>query len=82
MSRRGDVRRMLLARGWAEGEYAVLRKNGATWAGVGTGDSALSGPDRGRPGRTRGTWTVDFPGGVPAQVIVAACEATADGGGR
>lgn len=71
---RGDVRRMLLARGWAEERYAVLRKGGACWAGLDGGDSCLSGQPRASR-RGFGQWTVDFPAGVPATVVVAACEA-------
>jgi hypothetical protein len=77
VSARGDVRRMLLRRGWTEGEYAVLRKRAATWAGWSHGDSALSGPGRSRPGRQRSQWTVDFGADVPAAVIAAMAEAAA-----
>lgn len=79
MSQRGDVRRMLLARGWDEGEYAVLHKAGATWAGIARGDSALSGQGR-APWCQQ--WTVGFNRDVPARVIVAVCEAAAEGTGR
>ncbi len=68
MSERLDVRRMLLRRGWTEGRDLMLRKNGALWAvGSDCGDSGLDAPD--------GKWSVAFDSGVPARVIVAACEA-------
>jgi hypothetical protein len=71
MSERLDVRRMLLRRGWTEGRDRMLRKNGALWTCINDcGDSGLDSPDK--------TWTVEFDSGVPARVIVAACEAAAE----
>lgn len=76
MSDRLDVRRMLLRRGWTEHRHGVIRKGHAVWAVAnGAGDSFLDVPSR------RGTHVVEFPGGVPARVIVAACEAAASGPG-
>ncbi|MEU7149141.1 hypothetical protein AB0B15_14065 [Streptomyces sp. NPDC045456] len=76
MSERLDVRRMLLARGWTEKRHGLLEKGGASWAAVNDcGDSSLSGPRRGRPDDR---FTFDFPGDVPARVIVAAAEAAAE----
>jgi hypothetical protein len=69
MSERLDVRRMLLRRGWVEDRdlLCVLRKNGAVWALANTaGDSGLDGLD--------GKYTIAFDSGVPARVVVAACE--------
>ncbi|MFK8850431.1 hypothetical protein [Streptomyces sp. Ac-502] len=75
MSERLDVRRMLLARGWTEKRHGLLVKGDASWAATNDcGDSSLSGPARGRGDR----FTFDFPGDVPARVIVAAAEAAAE----
>ncbi|GCD44127.1 hypothetical protein [Streptomyces paromomycinus] len=76
MSERLDVRRMLLARGWTEKRSGLLMKGGACWAVTNDcGDSSLSGPRR---GRCDGQFTFDFPGDVPARVIVSAAEAAAE----
>lgn len=73
MGERLDVRRMLLRRGWTEGsDLCVLRKNGAVWALANTaGDSGLDGRDN--------KYSIAFDSGVPARVIVAACEEAANG---
>lgn len=74
MTERLDVRRMLLARGWTEEEHGLLVKGGASWAATNDcGDSSLSGP-----ARHGDQFTFDFPGDVPARVIVAAAEAAAE----
>jgi hypothetical protein len=69
MAERLDVRRMLLRRGWTEDPgLGKLRKNGALWAVTNdSGDSGLDGCNQ--------KYGIDFPSGVPARVIVAACEA-------
>lgn len=71
MSERLDVRRMLLRRGWTEDRgLGSLRKNGALWVVLNDcGDSGLDGLDR--------KYSVEFDSGVPARVIVGACEAAA-----
>lgn len=73
MAERLDVRRMLLRRGWTEGsDLSVLRKNGALWAVTSdAGDSGLDGRDQ--------KYTIAFDSGVPARVIVAACEEASRG---
>lgn len=74
MGERLDVRRMLLCRGWTEHRHGVFRKGRAVWAvGNDSGDSFLDVPSR------RGTHVVEFPNGVPARVVVAACEEAARG---
>lgn len=72
MSERLDVRRMLLRRGWTEDRklWPVLRKNGAHWAPTNNcGDSGF--------GAAENEYTINFDSGVPARVIVAACEEAA-----
>ncbi|MFF7022979.1 hypothetical protein ACFY97_18500 [Streptomyces klenkii] len=65
---RQDVRRMLLARGWAQDDEFILRKDGALWTETnGCRASGLDGVG----------YTIEFAGSVPARVIVAACEAAA-----
>lgn len=70
MGRRLDVRRVLLARGWEEDpERWLLRR---------TGDLVLGSPNEHRDcclHSDKDGWQVAVPGGVPARVIVAACEA-------
>jgi hypothetical protein len=79
MSDRLDVRRMLLARGWAEQEGAlVLSKGGAEWACTGCRDSALTARTTGRRTGNAPSWTVDFGADVPARVIVAMAEEAAE----
>jgi hypothetical protein len=60
---------MLLARGWVEHGFGLMRKGSASLAY--DGDVFLS-----APGRRQG-WTAEFPTGTPARVIVAAAEAAA-----
>ena len=68
---------MLLRRGWVEGEDGCLRKGDALWAAHNNaGDSGLDGLGARHRG---GRWTVGFDSDVPAQVIVATCEAAAGG---
>jgi hypothetical protein len=73
MSERLDVRKMLLRRGWVEGSgLCVLRKNGAVWALANSaGDSGVDG--------IHGKYSIAFDSGVPARVIVAACEEASHG---
>lgn len=73
MSRRLDVRNMLIDRGWEEpkGFGRTAEKGRAVWAPSNErGDSSLSAY---RDGRAE--FTIGFAGDVPARVIVAACEA-------
>lgn len=69
MGRRLDVRRMLLAGGWQEDPNLwLLRKGDLVWGSPAEyRDSALH--------ATQAGWQIQFPGDVPARVIVAACEA-------
>ncbi|WP_406730930.1 hypothetical protein [Streptomyces sp. NBC_01794] len=63
---RHDVRRMLAARGWTPDAEMFMRKNGALWTETnGHRDSGLDAEG----------FTLSFDSGVPARVIVAACEA-------
>jgi hypothetical protein len=73
---RGDVRLMLLRRGWhddAELGYRLLRKGDRLlWAAVNTsGESELEYDDGDR------RWVARFEADVPARVVVAACETAA-----
>jgi hypothetical protein len=75
MSERLDVRRMLLQRGWTEDADGGLRKADAFWAAFNnSGDSGVGGP-----GRRGGRCSVAFDADVPARIIVATCEAAAEG---
>jgi hypothetical protein len=70
MGRRLDVRRMLLARGRQEGPtlWLLLRNGDLVWGSpTEHRDSALY--------ATRAGYQIQFPGDMPARVIVAACEA-------
>jgi hypothetical protein len=61
---------MLLARGWQEDPelWLLLRKDGLAWGSYNEQrDSSLSSAE--------GDWQIEFPGSVPARVIVAACQA-------
>lgn len=82
---RGDVRRMLLARGWNEppgpggGAVGGVRdpRDRVTWYDVADGESTLVGGGPTRPDGGRTGWEVKFFQGTPAGVIVAACTAIA-----
>ena len=71
---RRDVQRMLLARGWIEGQFAgTLRKGSVVWASIGSyRDSALSLHEG-----AHAEFTIEFTSEIPASVIVASCEAAA-----
>ncbi|MFV8127498.1 hypothetical protein [Streptomyces syringium] len=69
---RYDVRRMLIARGWAQDGEWFMRKNNVLWTETAGRASGLDGPD--------GRYVVEFASDVPARVIVAACEAAANTG--
>lgn len=68
---REDVYEALEQRGWEpDGELRAWRKNGAFWGVTSRfGDSGVDAPDK--------AYVVSFDSGVPAHVIVAACEAIA-----
>lgn len=71
MSDRGDVRRMLLKRGWTESN-GILRKNGAAWTPTNYhGDSGLDAPGK--------AYFVPFTVDVPARIITAIAEIVAAG---
>jgi hypothetical protein len=81
---RCDVRRMLLARGWAEprgrlaGVVCTDPSDSVTWYDVADGESSLVGGGPTLPECGRVGWEVKFYQDTPARVIAAACVAVAD----
>jgi hypothetical protein len=82
---RGDVRRMLLTRGWTEptrgdlaGVIAVDPSDSVTWYNVADGESSLVGGSPTLPGGGRVGWEIKFYQDTPARVIAAACVAVAE----